>query len=61
MADDTRPSGPRPGATPDDARRRGEAAREREAPKSPQNDAPRLVGPEDEERRGGVPGLESDD
>jgi hypothetical protein len=61
MPDETPPNGPRPGRTPGDADRRGAATREPEAPQPPPSDAPRLVGPEDEERRGGVPGLESDD
>jgi len=44
----------------DDTRRDGDAAGA-ETPKAPQKNGPRLVGPEDEERRGGVPGLEKDD
>jgi hypothetical protein len=60
MADDTRPDAPAESERPRDTRRDGDAAGA-ETPKAPQKNGPRLVGPEDEERRGGVPGLEKDD
>lgn len=60
MADDTPPNASVPSEKPSDTRRDGKGAGT-QTPKAPQSSGPRLVGPEDEERRGGVPGLESDD
>jgi hypothetical protein len=62
MADGTAEG--RPGHVPPLSEAHDRAQAEKRRPEATENNAksgPRLVGPEDEERRGGVPGLESDD
>ena len=60
MPDDRRQDAPVVSEKPRDKRLDGETG-DGEAPKAPWWNGPRLVGPEDEGRRGGVPGLEKDD